>query len=211
MNEKKNEILMIFFSKNDKFLFFFATKMTQRFKKCGTMNPSLWDGTFQEFVANMVENDVPIQQKAADVVLAPRIHKVKFDFTNQSYTLTMDLIDGITLLEYVNQNRSTMTIEQLDQILEKVSKLYKDLQVATGVPHPDFAARNIMIGSSTGKYFAIDFECCASIDELLNESEMIKDHKSAMAYFCSDLSGSFHDYKDLEKHLFQQSNKFLPP
>ena len=180
------------------------------FKKNGTINPSLWDGTFQEFVVNMVKNDVPIQQKAADAGLAPRIHKVKIDYPDESYTMKMDEINGITLLKYVNQNRSTITIEQLDQIVERVSQLYKDLQVATGVPHPDFAARNIMIESKSGKYYAIDFECCASIDEPLNSDEIIKDYNLAMSCFCLDLLGSFHDYKDLENHLLQQSNKFLP-
>ena len=78
--------------------------------KTSEPNYDFWDGTWEEFRENMILNDIPIQMKAAKEGLAPMIHKVEFDEDNQTYTITMEKIDGITLFDHIESRKETMLL-----------------------------------------------------------------------------------------------------
>lgn len=157
------------------------------------MNTILFDGTWDEFCDNLIKCDIPSQKKAYNAGIAPNVYDLTFDHNEKTYTMTMDMIQGETLLNYINQRANTIGVEELDQILFKVADLYKKLFDCTKAHHPDFAARNIMIGTEEGveKYFVIDFEAFYVDESNTNRELSDEDFKIAMRYFCCDLSCSF--------------------
>lgn len=146
--------------------------------------------SWQEFCDNMVNNDIVVQNKAASRGLAPEVHSVKFDHIKQEYTLVMDLVEGITLFEYIKSLKS-VTESDLDSILNQVDNFHRILYDVIKVRHPDFAARNIMIEQNSKQWLMIDFECFPRRHPIFDQEQSQSDHYSSMLNFFDDLSMKF--------------------
>jgi tRNA A-37 threonylcarbamoyl transferase component Bud32 len=176
---------------------------SKKFIKIGHLNRAIFDGTWQEFCENLIKFDIPSQQKAHRAGLAPNAYQVTFDHYNKTYSLSMDLIDGETLLNYINDRVLTITID--DKIIDKIGNLYKLLFNCLHAHHPDWAARNIMVEfKDPNKYWIIDFEAFYIDDDDNNRIMDEEDYIIAMRYFCSDLSQSFSG--ELKQYLLQRKN-----
>lgn len=177
--------------------------MADKFIKTGRMNRAIFDGSWEEFCENLIKFDIPSQQKAHKAGLAPNAYEITFDHNQRTYSLSMDMIHGETLLNYINERVSIITIEELDKIVQKVGQLYKQLFSCIKSHHPDWAARNIMIqDNDPDKYWVIDFEAFYVDNETQSLDE--EDYVVAMRYFCCDLSGSFSG--ELQRYLLKMKN-----
>ena len=145
-------------------------------KKTIFLDPDRLEESWDEFVKRS-SFDIFVHKKAAKFDLAPKILKVTFNDQKQSCEIIMDKVNGLNLIEFL-ENEPNVTELNMENVILGVHRLMEALLKRTKCVYPDLGPTNIVITESK-QLFAIDFDFAQETD-----ADDYVEICKAMKHFC---------------------------